>query len=178
MSRLLGIAGALALGLAAFGLYGITAYTVTRRTREIGVRIALGASRGGVLRMILGDAIRLAVGGILAGLLPGFLLMYALSGMIFGIQPTDVRAIAVSTVLLMLAAVTASYVPARRALKVDPIVALRADDRGGAHAARLRLRATASESTIVPQAASAAACGHSRSRPMPFRKIPRTITRK
>ncbi len=125
LTRMLGVAGVLALGLAAFGLYGVTAYAVTRRTREIGVRVALGASRTGVVRMILGDAARLAAGGIVAGVLPGFLLTYALSGMIFGIRPTDVRALAAATVLLAVAALIASYLPARRALRVDPMVALR-----------------------------------------------------
>ena len=141
LSRMLGVAGALALGLAACGLYGVTAYAVSRRTREIGVRVALGAGRRGILRrsrrarrgaawdpaMILGDAARLAAGGILAGLVPAFLLTYALSGMIFGVEPTDLRAIGVSTMLLIASALTASYVPARRALSVDPIVALRTE---------------------------------------------------
>jgi predicted permease len=127
LSRLLGVAGALALGLAAFGLYGVTAYAVTRRTREIGVRVALGASRRGILQMILGDAARLAAGGIIVGLVPGFLLTYVLSGMIFGVRATDLRAIASATILLILAALVASYLPARRAMKVDPIVALRTE---------------------------------------------------
>ncbi len=127
LSRMLGVAGALALGLAACGLYGVTAYAVSRRTREIGVRVALGAGRRGILRMILGDAARLAAGGILAGLVPAFLLTYALSGMIFGVEPTDIRAIGVSTMLLIAATLVASYVPARRALRVDPIVALRTE---------------------------------------------------
>ena len=127
LSRMLGVAGALALGLAACGLYGVTAYAVSRRTREIGVRVALGAGRRGILRMILGDAARLAAGGILAGLVPAYLLTYVLSGMIFGVEPTDLRAIGVSTMLLIAAALAASYVPARRALSVDPIVALRTE---------------------------------------------------
>ena len=127
LARVLGVAGALALGLAAFGLYGVTAYAVSRRTREIGVRVALGAGRRGILRMILGDAARLAAGGILAGLIPAFLLTYALSGMIFGVEPTDLRAIGVSTLLLLASALIASYVPARRALRVNPIVALRTE---------------------------------------------------
>jgi predicted permease len=130
LSRLLGVAGGLALALAAFGLYGVTAYTVTRRTREIGVRVALGASRRGILQMILRDALKLAAWGIISGLIPGFLLTYALSGMIFGVGPTDLRAVAASTALLIVAAVTASYVPALRALRVDPIIAL---SRQGRH---------------------------------------------
>jgi predicted permease len=127
LSRMLGVAGALALGLAACGLYGVTAYAVSRRTREIGVRVALGAGRRGILQMVLGDAARLAAGGILAGFVPAYLLTYLLSGMIFGVEPTDLRAIGVSTVLLVAAALAASYVPARRALTVDPILALRTE---------------------------------------------------
>jgi putative ABC transport system permease protein len=127
MSRMLGVAGALALGLAAFGLYGVTTYTVTRRTREIGVRVALGASRRAVLRLILGDAARLAVTGIVLGLVPGIALTYLLSGMIFGIGLADPIALAIATALLTSAALLASYLPARRALRVNPLSALRSE---------------------------------------------------
>jgi putative ABC transport system permease protein len=127
LSRMLGVAGLLALGLAAFGLYGVTAYAVTRRTKEIGVRVALGATRTGILQMVLVDAGRLAAGGIIMGLVPGFLLTYLLSGMIFGVRPIDLPTIGAATLLLAIAAVVASYVPARRALRVDPIVALRTE---------------------------------------------------
>ena len=127
LSRLLGIAGALGLGLAALGLYGVTAYAVVRRTREIGVRVALGATQRVILNLILADATRLAMWGILAGIIPGLLLTYALSGTIFGVRSTDFRAIAASTAFLVVAALVASYVPARRALRVDPLVALRSE---------------------------------------------------
>jgi putative ABC transport system permease protein len=127
LSRILAVAGALALGLAAFGLYGVTAYTVTRRTREIGVRVALGASRRGILQLVLGDAARLAATGIVTGLVPGVAVTYLLSGMIFGVGPADPIAIGAAMALLTSAALLASYLPARRALRVDPIVALRTE---------------------------------------------------
>ena len=127
LSRMLGVAGGLALALAAFGLYGITTYAVTRRTREIGVRIALGAGRRGILRMIFWDAAKLAAGGIVAGLVPGCLLTYTLSGVIFGVEPVDLPAIGGAAALLFAASSVASYIPARHALKVDPIVALRTE---------------------------------------------------
>src|SRR5262249_45033447 len=89
LSRMLAVAAALALGVAAFGLYGVTAYGVTRRTREIGVRVALGASPVGILQLVLVDTARLAVTGIVTGLLPGIAIAYFLSGTIFGVTPAD-----------------------------------------------------------------------------------------
>jgi hypothetical protein len=127
VTRMLGVAGALALALAAFGLYGITAYTVTRRTREIGIRMALGASRRGILGLVLGDAARLVATGIITGLIPGIAVSYFLSGQVFGVQPADPSALGLATALLTCAACVASYLPARRALGVDPIVALRTE---------------------------------------------------
>jgi predicted permease len=127
LSRMLSIAGALALGLAAFGLYGVTAYAVTRRTREIGVRVALGASPTGILRLVLVDTARLAVTGIVMGLVPGVAVAYLLSGVIFGVAPADPVVIGAGTTLLASAALLAAYVPARRALRVDPVVALRTE---------------------------------------------------
>jgi predicted permease len=127
LSKMLSVAGALALGLAAFGLYGVTAYTVTRRTREIGVRVALGASPTGILRLVLVDTARLAITGIVTGLVPGIAVAYVLSGMIFGVAPADPVVIGAGTALLSSAALVAAYVPARRALRVDPVVALRTE---------------------------------------------------
>jgi predicted permease len=127
LSRMLSVAGALALGLAAFGLYGVTAYAVTRRTREIGVRVALGASPTGILRLVLVDTARLAATGIVTGLVPGIAVAYLLSGMIFGVAPADPVVLGAGTALLSSAALVAAYVPARRALRVDPVVALRAE---------------------------------------------------
>ena len=127
LSRVLGVAGSLALGLAAFGLYGVTAYAVSRRTREIGVRIAIGASRSGILRMVFFDAARLATIGIVVGLVPGCLVTYALSNLIFGVEPVDIRALGGATAILVGASALASYLPARSALKVDPVVALRTE---------------------------------------------------
>jgi putative ABC transport system permease protein len=127
LSRVLGVAGSLALGLAAFGLYGVTAYAVSRRTREIGVRIALGASRSGILGMVFFDAARLAAGGIVAGLIPGCLLTYLLSGLVYGVEPVDIRALTGATAILVAASALASYLPARSALRVDPVRALRTE---------------------------------------------------
>jgi predicted lysophospholipase L1 biosynthesis ABC-type transport system permease subunit len=128
LSRLLGLAGALALGLAAFGLYGVTAYAVSRRRREIGVRIALGAGRPDILGMVFKDAATLAASGIVAGLVPGALLTHFLSGAIFGVQPIDLQALGGATAILAAVTALASYLPAKRALTVDPVVVLRGEE--------------------------------------------------
>jgi putative ABC transport system permease protein len=128
LSRLLGVAGMLALGLAAFGLYAVTAYAVSRRTREIGVRIALGADRSSILGMVFKDAATLAAFGILAGLVPGALLTYFLSGAIFGVAPVDLRALGGAAAILAAVTALASYLPARKAIKVDPVVVLRGEN--------------------------------------------------
>jgi putative ABC transport system permease protein len=127
LSRLLGVAGTLALGLAAFGLYGVTAYAVSRRTREIGVRIALGAGRSNILGMVFKDAATLAAFGILAGLVPGAVLTYFLSATIFGVEPVDLRALGGATAILAAVTALATYLPARRAIRVDPVVVLRGE---------------------------------------------------
>jgi predicted permease len=127
LSRLLSLAGALALGLAAFGLYGVTAYAVNCRTREIGVRIALGADRRNILHLVLGEALGLAALGLGAGLVPGLLVTYLLSSQIFGARAVDPAAILAATGFLTATAMIAAFLPARRALRVDPIVALRAE---------------------------------------------------
>jgi predicted permease len=127
LSRMLGFAGVLALGLAAFGLYGVMAYTVGRRTREIGVRLALGARREDVLRLFLRDGLRLALRGLLFGALPSFAVSLLLSRMLFGVKAVDPVTMAGAASLLAAAALLASYVPARRAVRVDPLAALRAE---------------------------------------------------
>jgi ABC-type antimicrobial peptide transport system permease subunit len=125
---LLGLAsgfGGLALLLAAIGLYGTLAHAVARRTREIGVRLALGAQRGAVLRMVVGDALRLALWGLLAGVPLALAAGYALQGFLFGVEPHDVVALSGACFVLTLVAALAAYVPARKASRVHPIEALR-----------------------------------------------------
>jgi predicted permease len=115
----------LAVLLAAVGLYGTLAYAVSRRTREIGIRLAFGAERGAVLRMILGEALRLAAVALIAGLPLAIAAGYSLRAFLFGVTPMDPMALAGACAMLLLAALLAAYVPARRASAVDPIVALR-----------------------------------------------------
>ena len=126
-STLLGAFAALALVLAAGGIYGVMSYAVARRTREIGLRLTLGARRGDVLRLILSQAMRrLAIGGAL-GLVGAWLSTRALTTMLYGVQPTDALTFAAVPAILAITALAASYVPARRASRVDPMVALRVD---------------------------------------------------
>jgi putative ABC transport system permease protein len=101
------------------------AYSVTRRTREIGVRLALGAQRQAVLRMILGQAVRMALTGVAWGLIAAVALTRVLSSFLYGVTATDIPTFAAVCGLLIAAVCLASLVPARRAAKVDPIVALR-----------------------------------------------------
>jgi putative ABC transport system permease protein len=124
---LLGAFALLAVALAAIGLYGLVSYSVSQRTHELGVRVALGASRSEVVRLVLAQGVTLAAVGSAIGLAAGLATTRALVGLIKGIQPNDpVTLLAVTGVLLGIA-VLASYVPARRAARVDPIVALRAE---------------------------------------------------
>jgi ABC-type antimicrobial peptide transport system permease subunit len=119
--------GLLALVLAAVGLYGLVAYSVTRRTSEIGVRMALGATRGNVLKLVLRGALALAILGVIAGLPLAFAGSRFVSNMLFGIRPTDPLTAGSAAVLLVFVALIAAYIPARRASKVDPLTALRYD---------------------------------------------------
>ena len=115
----------IALLLAVIGIYGVTSYAVGQRTREIGIRAALGATRGDVLRLVLQRAIILTALGTTVGLAGAFALSGVLSTLLFGIEPTDIRTFAVVAVLLMAVSIVASYIPARRALAIDPLQALR-----------------------------------------------------
>jgi putative ABC transport system permease protein len=117
--------GALALLLAAVGLYGVMAYSVAGRTKEIGIRMALGAGQGRVRRMILADGLALAAAGTLVGLLVSAACMRLMRSLLYGVSDTDPLTYAAVAVFLTAVALLACYVPARRATKVDPLVALR-----------------------------------------------------
>jgi predicted permease len=122
---LLGVFGALALALASIGLYGVMAYAVTQRQREIGLRMALGADRGAVLRLVLTEAGSLVVIGVAVGLGLSALASRGLSSLLFGLSPVDPAAFGGASALLVFVSVAAGYLPARRASRLDPMIALR-----------------------------------------------------
>jgi putative ABC transport system permease protein len=122
---LLTLFAAVALLLAAIGAYGVMNYTVTERTRELGIRIALGAQKGDVLRLIFGQSLRLALTGLALGLLASLVLTRWLKSFLFGVSATDPLTFVVIAVVLIAVALLACYLPARRAAKVDPGIALR-----------------------------------------------------
>jgi putative ABC transport system permease protein len=124
-ATLAGPAGLLAALIAAIGLYGVMAYSVSRRTQEIGIRVAIGASPGAVLRLVARQGFVLAGIGIAIGLVVAFLSSSLVSILLFGITPTDPIVFVGVPLLLAVVAAVASYIPARRALKIDPLVALR-----------------------------------------------------
>jgi len=117
----------IALALAAVGLYGVIAYAVRQRTREIGVRIALGATPGAVMRLALGGGLRLAALGVAVGAATAAATTRVLASMLYAVSPADPATFAAITALVASIALLASYVPARRALRVDPTETLRAD---------------------------------------------------
>jgi putative ABC transport system permease protein len=122
---LLGIFAALALILAGVGIYGVMSYSVEQRTREFGIRLALGAQRGDVLKLAVGQGLKLVLIGVVIGLAAAFVLTRVMSSLLFGVSATDPTTFITISLVLISVAVLASYIPARRATKVDPIVALR-----------------------------------------------------
>jgi putative ABC transport system permease protein len=124
---LLGIFGVLALVLAAVGIYGVLAYTVTQRTHEIGIRLALGASRGEVVKLVVGQGMLLALGGVSIGLVGAFFATRLMGTLLFGVTPTDLTTFGGIALLLLMIAFFACCLPAYRATRVDPMVALRSE---------------------------------------------------
>jgi putative ABC transport system permease protein len=122
---LLSIFGLLALGLASIGLYGMMAYSVSRRRREIGLRIALGAPQSGVMSLVLRQGMQLVALGVVLGITASLLVGRALSTLLFGVSPLDPVSLGTASLVLTLVAFPACYLPARRASRVDPLVALR-----------------------------------------------------
>jgi predicted permease len=126
MTLLTAFAG-LALLLAALGIYGVISYSVSQRTRELGIRIALGATQDRVVRLVLGQGVVLTVSGVALGLVGAFWLVKLLASLLFGVAATDALTFGAVGAVLLGVALLASYVPARRAARVDPVIAMRAD---------------------------------------------------
>ena len=125
IARLSSFFGVLALVLASIGLYGLLAYEVTRRTREIGIRMAVGARQGDVLRLVVGQGIFLALAGGAVGIAASLGMTRYLASLLYGVRPSDPVTLAAVAILLFVVALAACYIPARQATKVDPMVALR-----------------------------------------------------
>jgi putative ABC transport system permease protein len=124
-TRLLGAMAAMSLLLAAIGIYGVMAQSVIQRTQEIGIRMALGARASDLVRMVVGNGLRLALAGIAAGVLGALALTRIIAGLLYGVKPTDVTTFIAAALVLLAAVLLAALIPARAAARVDPLVALR-----------------------------------------------------
>jgi putative ABC transport system permease protein len=122
---LAGALAGLALALAAIGIYGVTAYSVGQRRSEIGIRMAMGAQRADILRLVVGEGMAWVAGGLALGAALSALLIPAISSLLFGVRPTDGVTFVAVAIFLALVGMLACYIPARRALRTDPIVVLR-----------------------------------------------------
>ncbi len=125
VAKLSGFFGVLALALACIGLYGLLSYEVSRRTREIGIRMAIGAQQRDVLRLVVGEGIVLAIAGAVLGIGVALGVTRYLASMLYGVHANDPVTMIAVAALLALVALAACYIPARRAMRVDPMVALR-----------------------------------------------------
>ena len=124
-ATVLGVFGLVALLLSAIGIYGITSYAVAQRTREIGIRMALGAQLGDVLKLVLNHGVRLIIIGVVIGLIGAYVVTRAITSVLYGVSATDPVTFVAVSFLLVVIALLACYVPARRATKVDPLIALK-----------------------------------------------------
>ena len=120
-----GIFGVIALVLASIGVYGVLSYSVSQRRQEIGVRVALGAERRDVIRLVVGHGLKLAGAGIVLGVLGALAVTPLIRTLLYNVTPTDPASFGGVATFLLLVALAASYIPARRATAVDPIIALR-----------------------------------------------------
>jgi putative ABC transport system permease protein len=122
---MVGLFALTALFLAAIGIYGVISYIVTERTHEIGIRLALGASRSNILRIVLRQGLGLAIVGAALGIVCSLIVSHLMASLLYGVRPTDPLTFAGVAFLFLGVAVLACYLPARRAIRVDPMVALR-----------------------------------------------------
>jgi putative ABC transport system permease protein len=122
---ILGVFAGVGLLLAAIGVYGVMSYTVSQRTHEIGIRVALGAGAGDVIRLVLAKGLRLSIAGVVMGAGGSFALTRLIRSQLFGVTPTDPGVFGIVALFLVLVGLAACYVPARRAARITPLVALR-----------------------------------------------------